>query len=426
MTKRITQRAINQARTITAGESAPTFIWDSEVQGFGVRVSPSGSCSFVAQKWVGGRGGKSQRITLGHYPAMDIDTARRQAAVAAGVVFDGGDLAGERRKRRSATREALNTGLKPTVELFLKRKGSSGNRYWRETERLLLTRFIPLFGESRPVATITKQEIRSFIEQKEERHPGAARNLFASLRPFFKWCVERDLVAVSPMDKLSSPPTGAPRDRILTDHEIRIFWKAAESMGYPFGPFYQLLLLTAQRREEVAAIRHVEVDVAKGEWTIPKSRTKNGKEHLVQLAPQALAILQSCPRRGEFVFTTNGTTPISGYSKAKQRLDDLCASLNAELSQGFLSQNFVLDWRVHDLRRTAASGMAALGFQPHIIERVLNHLSGAQGGLVGVYQRFEYADERKRALEAWGSRVQAVASGRDEQSNVVSIKTGER
>lgn len=419
---KITQRLIDKARRNAAVTIGPQFLWDSEVQGFGVRVSPSGACSYVAQKWVGGRGGKSQRITLGHYPATNIDTARRQAATATGVVFDGGDLVGERKKRRWATREALNTGLKPTLELFLKRKGGSGNRYWRETERLLLTRFMPAIGENRPVASISKQEIRSIVEAKEEQHPGAARNLFASLRPFFKWCVERDLIPVSPMDKLTSPPTGAARDRILSEDEIKVFWRAAELMGYPFGPFYQLLLLTAQRREEVGAMRHAEIDLVRGEWVIPKTRTKNGKEHLVHLSPQAIALLQSCPRQGEFVFTTNGTTHISGYSKAKDRLDHLCALLSAGSSQEFSRPVFATEWRVHDLRRTAASGMAELGFQPHIVERVLNHISGAQGGLVGVYQRFEYAEERKRALEAWSNKVELIASGETAEGNVVSMK----
>lgn len=425
MTLRITQRAITQARKRSAAATAPQFLWDSEVRGFGVRISPSGSCSFVAQKWVGGRGGRSQRITLGHYPAMDIDTARRQAAAAAGVVFDGGDLASERRKRRWATREALNTGLKPTLELFLKRKSVPGSRYWSEVERLLMTQFVPAIGEATPIASITKQEIRLIVETKEERHPGAARSLFAALRPFFKWCVERDLIPVSPMDTLTPPSPCAARDRILTDDEVRVFWKAAESMGYPFGPFYQLLLLTAQRREEVGAMRHTELDLAKAQWIIPKTRTKNGKEHLVHLSPQALALLQSCRRQGEFVFTTNGTTPISGYSKAKDRLDALCASLSAESSGEFSQETFATDWRVHDLRRTAASGMAALGFQPHIVERVLNHLSGAQGGLVGVYQRFEYVEERRRAINAWGQRIDELIGG-ERSSNIILFDSGAR
>lgn len=210
--------------------------------------------------------------------------------------------------------------------------------------------------------------------------------------------------------------------------EARFASNLMRPMGYPFGPFYQLLLLTAQRREEVAAMSWPEMKLGKteGEWIIPKERTKNGKEHLVHLSPSVVSILYGLPTISKFVFTTNGTTPISGYSKAKAKLDKLiateCASLDAGQSANFCQQIFQSEWRVHDLRCTAASGMAELGFQPHIVERVLNHISGAQGGLVGVYQRFEYADERKRALEAWGNRVTEIASGKTCETNVVSLQ----
>ena len=143
-----------------------------------------------------------------------------------------------------------------------------------------------------------------------------------------------------------------------------------------------------------------ELDLRARTWTIPKERTKNGKEHLVHLSPQALTIInglqqiEGCP----FLFSTTYDTPISGYGKAKLKLDSMMPDVPA--------------WRVHDLRRTAASGMAALGFQPHVVERVLNHISGAQGGLVGVYQRHEYLEERKRAIEAWGSYLSQLVSGR--------------
>jgi integrase len=197
------------------------------------------------------------------------------------------------------------------------------------------------------------------------------------------------------------------RDRVLTPEEIKSFWSATAFDPF-YGPFHRVLLLTAQRREEVAGMRWSELDVEKATWTIPKERTKNGKEHLVHLSPQALACL---PVRGDsaFVFASaKGKGSISGYSDAKERLDAIMQPQNP--------------WRVHDLRRTAASGMAALGFQPHIIERVLNHISGAQGGLVGVYQRYEYLEDRKRTLLAWGNHVEALVAEKPPVQNVVQLR----
>ena len=178
------------------------------------------------------------------------------------------------------------------------------------------------------------------------------------------------------------------RDRVLLNEELTALWQAASELSWPFENVFKLLLLTGQRREEVAGLPWAEVDLDTGTWTIAKERAKNGKAHLVDLHPEAVRMLDplgdaAAARRAddsEFIFSCTGTTPVSGFSKAKARLD---ARMKEILGDRFQ------EWRTHDLRRTAASGMAALGFQPHIIERVLNHVSGAQGGLVGVYQRHE-------------------------------------
>ena len=174
------------------------------------------------------------------------------------------------------------------------------------------------------VASITKADLRRLIEAKEETHPVAARILFEALRPFFKWCVAQDIIAVSPIADLTPPPVPQARERILSDKELVAFWSATNSQ-FLFGPLHQLLLLTAQRRDEVGAMRWSELDLDKAEWIIPKERTKNSKEHLVHLSPQALTILRGVSRfkGSDLVFTTTGATPVSGYSKAKAQLDKL-------------------------------------------------------------------------------------------------------
>lgn len=422
---KLTQRNIEALKASAVRDRKDVFGWDTEVKGFGVKASPKGAVSYVVQKSIGGRAGKRKRIVIGHYPAKDLDTARKEAGKAVSDVHDGIDIADVKRQTKLEQAERLTNELLPTFETYLKKKSEPG-RFWPEVESIYRNHIIPALGKSTPIAAISKSDVRKLIEAKEATHPDAARNWFAFLRPFFKWCVERDIIPVSPMENLVPPKVSEARDRILNEHEIKAFWLATCNMPYPFGPFYQLLLLTAQRREEVAGMGWTEVDLKKGEWIIPKERTKNGKEHLVHLSPEVVTTLKWLKAEhtnGPYVFSTNGKTPISGYSKAKAKLDTLCAAAAEEWFPEFLPQIFQLEWRVHDLRRTAASGMAALGFQPHIVERVLNHV---QGGIVSVYQRFEYADERKRAIEAWGSRVAALASGQDEASNVVSIKTGER
>lgn len=403
---RITSRTLDALKARAESESRPLLVWDETTRGFGCRVAPSGQVSWFVQKWQGGRGGGNQRYT---FKAKNLTKARTEAEKLIGQVHSGVDLPNRRRERRAAKREALNaTKLQETAELFIKRNRKPG-RYWDELEARFNNEIIPALGKDTRVADITKAELRNLIEAKVDKgHPGGARLLFAALRPFFKWCAERELVATSPLDGITPPKPPKARDRVLADHEVKAVWDATATLPL-FGPFYRLLLLTAQRREEVGAMRWEELDLEAGTWTIPKERTKNGKEHLVHLSPQALTVINGLQRIDgcSFLFSTTCDTPISGYGKAKARLDALMGD--------------VPGWRVHDIRRTAASGMAKLGFQPHVIERVLNHISGAQGGLVGVYQRHEYLDERRKALDAWGSYVSRLVSISPQKTNVLQL-----
>jgi integrase len=415
----ITSRTIQALSREAVERGKPVYAWDSALRGFGIKASPQGTLSYLVQKWVGGRGGVSKRIVIGHHPAWDLKQARKEAGSIIGDVAKGIDIVDRKAQLRIAQREALKaTRLGDAVDLYLKRHRKDG-QYWGEVEATLQRELVTTFGRGATVVSVSKAEVRKLIDAKQDAGMhGAARALFAFLRPFFKWCVERDMIAASPLDTLKAPMPLQARDRILSDDEVKLLWEATEtlsatdrnhrSMPSPvFGSFYKLLLLTAQRREEVAAMEWSEVDG--GVWTIPGTRTKNGKEHTVHLSPQALAILASIPKQEgcRYVLSTNGKTSISGYGKAKARLDTLMKGVDP--------------WRVHDLRRTAASGMARLGFQPHIIERVLNHVSGAQGGLVGVYQRYEYLEERKRALEAWSAHVNSIVQRAIQPSNVVSF-----
>src|SRR5262249_52195706 len=173
------------------------------------------------------------------------------------------------------------------------------------------------------------------------------------------------------------------RDRILTDNELCLVWHAADEIGWPFGPLVQMLIVTGQRRDEVAKMQWSEIELKERLWTLPRERAKNDRPHSVPLSPLAITIIKSVPRiAGPFIFTTTGETASSGYSRAKRRLD-------AELPKNMPA------WRWHDLRRTLASGMARLGINLPTIEKVLNHVSGSFGGIFSVYQPHHLSHEKK-------------------------------
>jgi integrase len=222
----------------------------------------------------------------------------------------------------------------------------------------------------------------------------------------------------------------------LNDAELRLVWRASYAASDPFGPLLRLLILTGQRRDEVTSMRWSEVDLETAEWTIPAERAKNGKSHVVDLAPLALAELKvlrlrtdnarkaaGARKKGldfELVFSTTWTTPVSGHGKVKAAMDEDIALQRREADRSLKAEQATLPaWRLHDLRRTAATGMARLGFPPYVVEAVLNHRSGARGGLIAVYQHYDHRSERRGALHRWDAHIdglmQAVQPTQEEQ-----------
>jgi integrase len=286
--------------------------------------------------------------------------------------------------------------------------GAAREKTWRETERLL-TREVVDKWRGRRLSEIKRADIHNLLDRIADRPaPVVAKKTFAALLGMGNWAVERGIVDVNPFAGIKAPAAPRPRDRVLNDAELAALWAAAEALGYPFGPLVQLLILTGQRLREVANASWSEIDLAGKTWTLPQQRSKNAKAHMVALSPQALAILESLPRiAGErgFVLTTNGRSPVSGFSKARARLG---AALPG-----------APHWTFHDLRRSMATGLAALGVSIPVIEKVLHHVSGSFSGIVGVYQRHGYLDEQRSALALWGRHVEALAAG--EASNVIPL-----
>jgi integrase len=212
------------------------------------------------------------------------------------------------------------------------------------------------------------------------------------------------------MEGLAGPPAASARDRVLSDEELAALWQATGSIGHPFGPLFRLLILTGQRREEVAGMDWSELDRETASWLIRSYRTKNRKAQLVPLSGVAVEIVdkladdQEWPRSG-YLFSTTGKTPVSGFSKAKRRLDELMAEL--------LDERFS-PWRAHDVRRTVATGLQRLGIRFEVTEAILNHVSGSRSGVAGVYQRYDWAFEKRGALDAWAAHVESASRAADD------------
>ena len=203
------------------------------------------------------------------------------------------------------------------------------------------------------------------------------------------------------------------RDRVLTDAELVLVWRAAEKIGWPFGSIFRLLILTGARREEIGALRWSEI--LGDEIELDGVRTKNGEPHTSPLSTIAVELIETLPRiaKSEYVFTTTGASPVSGWSKAKGLLDEEAAKINGNRA--------LPGWRLHDLRRTVATAMQRLGVNLQVVEAVLGHVSGSRTGVVGVYQRHTYNAEKKAALEAWAQHVAAIVSDKPTK-NVVRLR----
>ena len=231
--------------------------------------------------------------------------------------------------------------------------------------------------------------------------------MLTRLRTFFGWAVANDLAPADPTAGVRKPAKeSCARPRADRRRDQGVFWDGTEQLGRPFGLVFRLMLLTAQRESEVAGMRWSELDLDGRTWTIPGARAKNGKPHIVHLNGLAIEVLDQVPRivDQDLLFSGNGRTAVSGFSSAKARLD---AAMGAT------------DWVLHDLRRTATTGLARLGIAPHIADKVLNHTAGTIRGVAATYNRFEYLDERKAALEAWGRLVESLV--RPVPSNVVQL-----
>ncbi|WP_029871037.1 tyrosine-type recombinase/integrase [Rhizobium leguminosarum] len=371
-------------------------------------VQPSGRKSWAVRYRFQG---KSRKYTLGAYPALSLSLARDLARSLLTAVAEGKDPS---RGPVQGDGPTTVVTVSQALEDFLKRYVTANNRSStaRETRRLLEKELGAPLGD-RDIASIVRSDITDRLDGISDRgaYIGANRTL-AAMRRFFNWCVERDYVHASPCDRLKAPSVEKTRERVLADEEIALIWEASERIGWPFGQFVKLLLLTGQRRSEVAGMRRQELDWNRSLWTIPAPRSKNLQPHEVPLSVSARAVLASIhPVDSDegLIFSTTGKSPISGYSKAKKRVDNAVQTILKERANG-REANRLPSWAFHDLRRTAATGMARAGVAQQVIEKVLNHTSGSLAGVAGIYNRHAFNSEKREALEIWSQHVVNLAA----------------
>ena len=372
-------------------------LWDTQLEGFGVRVSESGlKAFFVVYRDVAG---VKRRQGLGTYPDTSLADAR-DAAYQVKRAIDKGEkpavvVEAERNEveRKAAVRASKS--FVDAVDDYLSIFAAEHNRPSTQNEkRWLLRNTCGRRWKDKAVGEIGKQDVVKLLDEYVKAGKGSGANhILSRLRTFFEWCIERELVAVNPCDKLRKPARVKSRERVLTADELALLWHASAAATYPYGAIVRLLLLTGQRRGEVVGLRWSEIDDTAKTWTLPKERTKNGTEHRLPVSDLVLSIIEELPMLNDvlaFPARGNSETTFSGFSKCKAELDNLSG---------------VKDWTLHDLRRTAATGMAKLGTAPHVVEAILNHLSGTFAGVAGVYNRHDYEPEMRVALDQWSRHV---------------------
>jgi integrase len=423
-TLKLTQAAVERLKPPSSGRIE---VWDSQLPGFGVRISDTGRKTWQAFYRVDRRMVREKLGTLAQIP--NVADARELARKSMTKARTGANPVEDRRReedkeRRLAEAEEFrrkNT-LAAVIDRYLAERPADRSRrpmraeYLAETARTLDKNVKQSVLGNRPLDEITGDDIKRLVRGIASDAPSQANHTLAYLKAMLGWAVDEGLIERNAAAGVKMPARKVERERSLADEEIRPFWIACDAIGWPFGPLGQLLLLTAQRRNELAHATWSEFDLDKRIWMLPRERAKNDRSHIVHLSALAIEVLRGLPRIGSkkgWIFTTGlrgGDTPVSGFGHGRERLAAAMAAASGEE---------VAPFTLHDLRRSAATGMASLAIAPHVVDKILNHSSGKIAGVAKIYNRFEYLAERKAALEAWARHVESLI--RPTPSNVVEL-----
>jgi len=374
------------------------LVFDDALPGFGIRKFASGKASYFVKYNVGNQ---QRKMTLGAVVPGVLADMRREASKVLAQARLGQDVAGEKKKvlaKRSATLGAL-------IERYMEDRRSEVRPKTLEASSLHLRKhWQPLHGIA--VDAIARRDIVTAMDEiAAARGKSAADRAKASLSGFFVWALDRNYCEVNPVLGIRRRGGNGSRERVLTPAELVDIWKSCEDTDY--GRIVKLLLLTGTRRNEIANLLWSEINLEKREIELPGERTKNGYPHAVAISDQVLEILRSViPVHGrDFVFG-EGSAGFQGWSKAKAALDVRISKRRADRGEKPIAA-----WVLHDLRRTLVTEMNEQKIAPpHIVEACVNHISGHKSGVAGVYNRAQYAAEKRAAFEAWGARVAGLVA----------------
>ena len=404
--KKLTDRAVKLLRP----RSDRYEVWDTDYPGFGVRVSPAGRKSFVYLYRFEGR---PRRMTLGVYHRVSLATARARYGKARELLDKKGrDPGAEQIDTKRARRDA------PTVEdladNYIERWAKPRKRSWKEDERKLKQDVCPVIGRKKAEA-VTRRDIRDVLDAVMDRGaPIAANRTLAVMRKMFRWGVSVDLLPHNPCEAIQAPAEEKQRDRVLDEDEIKTLWGHLDGNDISMDPnirlCLKLMLVTAQRRTEVATARWADVDLATGWWVIPEGVVKNKRPHRVPLSPLAIRLLKTAKKElggSEYVFPN-----LSGDDSVRPE------SISKAVPRNVAALTIAY-FRSHDLRRTAATQMASMGTPCSTIGKVLNH---SEGGVTAIYNRYSYDVEKRKALNAWSRKLESIIRGK--KAKVIEFKTG--
>jgi integrase len=410
MKKRLTDRFI-QSVTPPAADRAEYR--DTEVPGLELRVSPDGGKSWSIRYRPRGRDRK--RTTYGAYPAISLHEARTRAKEIAAAASRGVDLPEQEERQREEESKAAKRPhtVGDLLDRYVAEYCKTNQRRWQLVERMFAMHVKPARIDGRPLGQKPLAELRraDLVEllddlQNEKGLHAQVNRVRSQLVAALNWAIEHEYIDTSPAAAIKKRKIEASRDRVLSDDELRAIWRAADKLSDPSRSLVKAWILTGQRRDEVRCMTWSEVDLGRALWALPAARNKGKREHEIPLSPAMVALLGDRSRPGKPVFTADGQKPYAGQKRLKAILD---------------RESGVSTWTFHDFRRTASTGMAALHVPQDTIDRVLNH---AKGALAGTYNRHQYLDQKRRALEAWAEHVAFVVGDARDAENVVALRAG--
>lgn len=374
--------------------------WDQILKGFGLRVSPGGTKTYMIQYRK--NGGHPRRLKVARYGEITLENARKKAGELLNIAQEGRDPAKAKQEEKRKNQVEANNTFSAVRDLFLdeyvSRQCKPKTAYEYKTV-LNGNDFADWSGI--PVSKITRRDVKDLLRKITKRGaPTAANRTLAYLRKMMNWCADEEIITTPPTYGVKAPNTEKARERVLSPDELHIIWRSLDELGTIYGPLYKLMIATGQRKGEITGIHLKEMDREKSLWEIPSDRTKNKLPHIVPMSDLAWSLIGPAPvSRSDLLFTTTGKHSVANFSKYEKKLYEKVKALAADTNK---TDCFTTGWTPHDIRRTFVTWLNENGVEPHVVEALVNHVSGsAKKGVAGVYNRAQYLQQKQAAMMKW-------------------------